>query len=409
MEGIEMIRRLIRSTKHFILLAIFLGMSYPGQSQNGSLLRAAFLLDQERYEDVLKIIDQVSYSAQEATVYLDILGEAAFQAGDYDKALSAYQKRCALKNPSMAYYKLSRIYFLSNNKSLGYQSIREHLTFDNHLSLQHILADEAFDSQLRDREWIRLWSEDWYTEKDDLISEAWAQLNEADPDVNVFEQLMLAFPDEPQSSYLTGRFNELAGNPRQAIIHFRKAIDLAPESTEYINYLATYYAGLKKYNESSTLITSSLNINLYQPSLWMLRISNHLNMNDNQGAMREMQYLEGIGIESPELWTALAVQVRKTDIRSAISFIDRVVDQDPLSITALNYRAGLYWDNQDYDSAMTDWAMSLDVDPLQAKVYFTRGDARYQLGDIDGACHDWKKALRYGHRKALDRLYKYCE
>ncbi|MEA1876240.1 MAG: tetratricopeptide repeat protein [Bacteroidota bacterium] len=400
---------MIRFTRYFIVLTICLGLSNPGQSQNKNLLRAAFLLDQERYEDVLVLIDQIAYSKQEAIVYFDILGETAFQAGDYDKALSAYKKRCELKNPAMSHYMLSKIYFLSNNSSLGYKSIRDHLASDHRISLQHILADEAFDSQVRDREWIRFWSEDWYTEKDDLIAEAWAQLNEDDPDISVFDQLMLSFSNEPQSSYLSGRFNELAGNPRQAIDHFRKAIDLAPESTEYINYLAAYYAGLKKYSESSALISSSLKINLYQPSLWMLRISNHLNMDDNQGAMSEMQYLEEIGIESPDLWTALAIQVKKTDIRLAISFIDRVVDNDPLSITALNFRAGLYWDNQDYDSAMSDWAMSLDVDPIQAKVYFARGEARYHLGDFDGACHDWKKALRYGHRKALDRLYKYCE
>ncbi|MCK5822058.1 MAG: tetratricopeptide repeat protein [Bacteroidales bacterium] len=404
-----MISKLHISTRYFISLALLLCTANLAQSQNNELLKAAFLLEQGRYTDVLKIIDPLEYSSQESTYYFDILGEAAFQTGDYDKSLKAYLRRIELENPGQAHYQLARIYFINKQSVLGYKALRAHLNTDNRLFIQQILADEAFDHKESDREWIRFWSEGWYSEKDDLIAEANFQLKEDIPDTGTFDQLRLLFPDEPQSWFLSGRFFELTGKPRQVNANISKAIELDPECVEFINYHAVYYAASKKYRESSSMIEKSLAINPYQPSLWMLRISNHLDMGNSQVAMREMRYLEMIGIESPDLWTALAMQVRNTNIQSAIKLLDRVIRQSPLSKTALNYRADLYWENMSYDSAMKDWAMSLDVDPKQAEIYYVRGEARHQLGNLSGACHDWRKALRYGHRKALDMLYKYCD
>jgi len=403
-----MINLMIKSSKYYIIAAFMLSIPHLLFSQNEALLNASFLLDQERYEDVIKILEPLSQMLQETPEYFDILGEAAFQSDDYELALRVYEKRIGLDNPEMAYYQLSRISFLMNMELAGYQYLKIYLKSDNHLLLQDIIADKAFEDKIRDREWIRFWSTEGYTEKDDLIAEARAQLKEEEPDAGVYKRLQQSYPNEAQSWYLTGRYNEFVGNSRQAKADFQKAIELAPGSTEYMNYLANYYAGLKKYNESTALIVNSLTISNYQPSLWMLRISNHLNMDDNQGAMREMQYLEKIGVESSDLWISLAKQVKNTDMLSAIGLLDRVINQNPLNNAALNIRAGMYWELQNYDNALNDWAMSLDIDPRQSDIYFMRGEARYQIEDYDGACHDWKKALRYGHRKALDKLYKYC-
>jgi len=408
MEGLKMIR-IIKATRYFITLVILLIMPKLIYGQNGDLLKAAFLLDQERYEDVLSVLNNVSPAPQETKVYFDILGKAAFQYGDYDLALTAYKKRSELDDSGMAYYQLARINFINNQKSTGYEFLVTHLKSDNHLPLKVILTDEVFDNLVRDREWIRFWSKEWYNEKDDLIAEARAQLNQEEPDVRIFQQLQLKYPEESVSWFLSGRFFELIENSRRAISSFNKAIDLEPESIDYINYIAMFYAGSKKYDASSELISKSLQINLYQPSIWMLRINNHLNLNDNQAAIKEMQFLERIGIESPDLWISLAMQMRTSDLPAAIGLLDRAINQNPLSITAFNNRADLYRDNQDYDKAMEDWAMSLDVNPRQADIYFMRGEVRYQLGDSEGACHDWRKALRYGHRKAIDMLHKYCD
>jgi Tfp pilus assembly protein PilF len=53
--------------------------------------------------------------------------------------------------------------------------------------------------------------------------------------------------------------------------------------------------------------------------------------------------------------------------------------------------------------------MSLDINPNQPDLYLTRATVRYDLGDQDGACHDWQKALEMGNPRAADLLYKFCK
>ncbi len=406
MEGIRMNKK----TLLFIIILVF-AMLLPRNtfSQNGELLKVAFLLDQERYEDAFNVLNAFPLAMQAEPAYFEMMGEAALQTARFDLAISSFTKLSTLRSSASAYYQLARAFFMNNQKEEGYNKLSLLLETGSDLSIKDVMADEAFEAQTGDRDWIRFWSAVRYTEKNDLIAEARAQLKQKEPDANVFDILQRSFPDEPQSWFLSGQYFELINNSRRAESSFLKAISLAPEQNIYKSYLARYYAYSKRYTESCELISNSLKTNPLQSSLWMLRITNHLDQGDNQEAMKYMQYLEGIGVESQDLWMSLAKQMKNSDIHSAIGFMDKVIDQNPLSVSGWNYRAELYCERQNYDMALIDWAMSLDVNSQQPEIYFKRALIRHQIGDSKGACHDWKRALRYGHRKALNMIYKYCD
>lgn len=68
-----------------------------------------------------------------------------------------------------------------------------------------------------------------------------------------------------------------------------------------------------------------------------------------------------------------------------------------------------------YNDAVSSFSRALSMQPTNVmrysnwvRNYFNRGVAKYYLGDMDGACKDWDKALELGFGTAHDYIMKYC-
>ena len=63
----------------------------------------------------------------------------------------------------------------------------------------------------------------------------------------------------------------------------------------------------------------------------------------------------------------------------------------------------------DYEGAIPYLTKAIELDPNYALAYSHRGDAKYALSDIDGACLDWSKAVELGYADAYEYIKKYCK
>ncbi len=69
-----------------------------------------------------------------------------------------------------------------------------------------------------------------------------------------------------------------------------------------------------------------------------------------------------------------------------------------------------------YNDAIGDYDKALELKPKTildyadwTKNYYNRGVAKYFMDDLNGACHDWKKALEMGFGPAHDYITKFCQ
>ena len=46
--------------------------------------------------------------------------------------------------------------------------------------------------------------------------------------------------------------------------------------------------------------------------------------------------------------------------------------------------------------AIKDFDKAIELNPKMAETYMNRGSAKYDKGDNDGACEDWKAAKKRG-------------
>jgi len=71
----------------------------------------------------------------------------------------------------------------------------------------------------------------------------------------------------------------------------------------------------------------------------------------------------------------------------------------------------IYFEKEMFQESLEDYLSSITVDPNEEFVshpYYSIGHCRAALGDMDGACEDWKKSSEKGNKFAADDLLKHC-
>ena len=63
---------------------------------------------------------------------------------------------------------------------------------------------------------------------------------------------------------------------------------------------------------------------------------------------------------------------------------------------------------KDHNGAIRDYTKAIELDPNDANAYYNRGVSKENLGDLNGACADWKKAAALGHKNAAKWVAKQC-
>ena len=62
----------------------------------------------------------------------------------------------------------------------------------------------------------------------------------------------------------------------------------------------------------------------------------------------------------------------------------------------------------DFKGAILDCDKAVKIYPKNAHAFIERGNAKYFLGDLKGACTDWRKSLELGEKEAAKRVKKHC-
>jgi hypothetical protein len=98
-------------------------------------------------------------------------------------------------------------------------------------------------------------------------------------------------------------------------------------------------------------------------------------------------------------------------LKKATEDLDRAVElapDDPEALAARGFFKAA-WDG-DFEGALEDLDRSVELDSTDVFAVLHRGFTKRSLGDLEGACEDWKKARDLGHplvqEEAIDR---FCE
>ena len=61
-----------------------------------------------------------------------------------------------------------------------------------------------------------------------------------------------------------------------------------------------------------------------------------------------------------------------------------------------------------YKGAIDDYTKAIEIDPLDKYFYSGRAFSKGFMGDLQGACSDWRKAADLGHAYAIEWVRNEC-
>ena len=82
---------------------------------------------------------------------------------------------------------------------------------------------------------------------------------------------------------------------------------------------------------------------------------------------------------------------------------------DTLSVKDISFSKGKR--KQEFNNhigAIADYTKAIEFDPNYAEAYSNRGISKENLGDLNGACADWKKAAALGHKNSTKWVADKC-
>jgi tetratricopeptide (TPR) repeat protein len=104
---------------------------------------------------------------------------------------------------------------------------------------------------------------------------------------------------------------------------------------------------------------------------------------------------------------------QKGDLDAALTDYDISIKMDPKHVEGYDYRADVYQDKGQLDRAIADYNMSIRLNPTYAAAYYSRGRVYEKQGKIDEAVADYNSSLsapakdriaEWAHRGARARL-----
>jgi len=96
------------------------------------------------------------------------------------------------------------------------------------------------------------------------------------------------------------------------------------------------------------------------------------------------------------------------DYRGALIDNNKALELDSKNLEVNRSNIFIKMQMQKFAEAIIDCDIVLSKEPNNVNVYVQRGDAKFQLGDKNGACLDWHNAVNLGFKEIMERINKNC-
>lgn len=93
----------------------------------------------------------------------------------------------------------------------------------------------------------------------------------------------------------------------------------------------------------------------------------------------------------------------------AFESFTRVIQLEPKNMYAYYNRGIVLSYLNKYKESVADFDVALAIDSVYAPALNNRGNAKYLLGDLEGACNDWRKSMKLGNVASEKAFQHYCQ
>jgi len=197
-----------------------------------------------------------------------------------------------------------------------------------------------------------------------------------------------------QGYFIHGCEMDKAKQDDAALADFSNAVKYHPNLFEARYNRASILYKKKQYKETLGDLDYIINNKPgYGYDAYALRGAARSNVGDYEGAEKDFQ-------------TALELRPDYPEAKNNLDAVKKILGNLPgkFNEDGLNYAK-----NGNYQEALKSFETAYAKDPANYNTLLNIGNCKLALGDLAGACEDWKKAARHGAAGAQEMISNYCK
>jgi tetratricopeptide (TPR) repeat protein len=392
-----------------LFLLLLVSGTVFGQTTVDYLIKARALRERGMAEQAIRLLTAGIAETNDCRLFLE-RAESQIIKGDYSGAISDYNEADKLI-PFSGEYGLSRIYALKGDAATSVYHLGFNLNSSFRKSEKDVMLDPAFGTIENSSEWRQFWKKDWYSPLEKALAEMEYKISsgKADDSKSLLSEIKKNFDSNIDVLYSEALVDLRSGRNGDAIKIINGIVLSSPDNEKYLRLLAD--AQTESSNPSGASVTYShlIDLGVADAGLYLKRAECYRKTGENDKAISDIEKYLGYYPESIQaISLAGKVESASGDNLKALEYFSRNLKLHPDDAGCYIDRANSYFISKSWSMAISDYSMSLDLNPGNPDAWINKGLSLLYSGKNDDACHDFRTAFSLGSKRATEYVSKYC-
>jgi tetratricopeptide (TPR) repeat protein len=393
----------------YLFLILIIPFSGYGQQSVDYLLRAKALRESGKNDASISLLTGALKESNDGRLYLE-RAEAYLLKGNYSEAIGDFNEANKII-PSSGEYGLSRVYALKGDAATSLYHLELNLNSSFRKTEKTVMLEPSFAVIENRAEWRQFWKKERYSSMEKSFAEIEYDISSGKIEDSRIILSELKGKDEKNDNvlYYEALINLTIGKVSDAV---RIASGLTvnnPDNEQYLRLLAR--AQTESSNPSGASLTYShlVDLGIADAELLLLRAECYRKTGESDKAIKDIERYLGYYPENRNaISLAGKVESAAGDNLKALEYFSNNIKLHPNDALCYVDRAGSYFISRSWGMAISDYSMSLDLNPGNPEAWLNKGISQINIGKTEDGCHDFRRAFSLGSKRATEYLSKYC-
>ena len=380
-----------------------------GQQSVEYILKAKAYTEAGKADQAIDLLTRAIAITKESRLYSERAG-ADIVKGDYSGAISDYNEANKI-TPNSGEYGLARIYALKRDPATALYHLEMNLNSPFRKAEKEVMLDPAFSPVENSPEWRQFWKKEWYSQTERSISEIeyYISSGKIEESRDILSELKRNSTSSNDIIYAEALINLSTGKYAEVIKTISVLTASNPENEKYLRILAKAQSDQSNPAGASVTYSQILSLGIADAELLILRADCYRKTGETDKAMADIdKYLEIYPGNINALSLAGKVEATSGDNLKALEYFSENLKLHPNDPQCYIDRANSYFVSKSWIWAINDYGMSLDLKPGNPDIWLNKGIALLNTGDVEDACHDFRKSMSLGNKHAADYISSNC-
>ena len=399
---------MIKKISALLLVSLIASYLY-GQTTHDYILKAKALTEAGKAVQANELLTEAIALAADVRLYVE-RAESRTKAGDLSGAISDLNAANGIVANS-GEYGLARVYSMKGDAPTSVYHLERNMGSLYRRPEKEVMLDMAFRTVENSPEWRRLWKKEWYSKSEKSLSEIeyYISVENHGEARNILNTIKAIYPGSDEVAYGEAILSCTSGKYQEA---FRLAEQLSaahPESEKYLRLLMKCQIETSNPAGATTTITRLFELGIPDAQLYLQRAECFRRTGEVDKAIADVsKFLDLYPGNMAAISMAGKLEVTAGDNLRAIELFSANIKLHPNDPECYIDRANSYFVAKSWKWAADDYGMALDLNPGKAEVWLNKGVALLNSGNTEDACHDFRRSLSLGNRKAADYISRNC-